>query len=316
MPEPGPGLAAPAAPGAVPGEPLSPPHSPERGKNNINTFNNNNLSDSDRDKPMDLSSGGLNQLLGYADMPMGLGGQPLLTSSRLLDLLRHQREQESQRKLEAEASTVTLSADNPGEGLRCAEDRVSPGVSGPGSPGSSSGSESGGAAGPAREKKKHRLNMLINKKFDKVASVLDNPSILMSTPPPSVRETSPASDSDRRPSTETTGGSTAAPLPAGDRKNRRKQSQPGSRPGTPPSISIRPNSDLFPPQPLETSTPRGHKEEDRGQARDYSPARKMSRSQSPPAPVATKLFTDEKENKDAIKNQILNQVMKNLGNTP
>ena len=105
------------------------------------------------------------------------------------------------------------------------------------------------------------------------------------------------------------------PLPAGDRKNRRKQSQPGSRPGTPPSISIRPNSDLFPPQPLETSTPRGHKEEDRGQARDYSPARKMSRSQSPPAPVATKLFTDEKENKDAIKNQILNQVMKNLGDT-
>ena len=88
-------------------------------------------------------------------------------------------------------------------------------------------------------------------------------------------------------------------------KNRRKQSQPGSRPGTPPCISIRPHSDLFPPQPAATSTPRGHKE-----ARDYSPARKMSRSQSPPppqskSPVATKLFNEEKENKDAFRNQLL-----------
>ena len=146
--------------------------------------------------------------------------------------------------------------------------------------------------------------MLLNKKFDKLASSgLDNP-IMMSTPPPSERETSPASD--RRPSTESTGGQTptsALSLMPGDRKNRRKQSQPGSRPGTPPRISIRPHSDLFPPQPAATSTPRGHKTQE---ARDYSPARKMSRSQSPPkSPVATKLFNDEKENKDALRNQLL-----------
>ena len=151
--------------------------------------------------------------------------------------------------------------------------------------------------------------MLLNKKLDKVTSSgLDNP-ILMSTPPPSERETSPASD--RRPSTESTGAASASvqPLLAGERKNRRKQSQPGSRPGTPPCISIRPHSDLFPPQPAATSTPRGHKTE--AGARDYSPARKMSRSQSPPplpqskSPVATKLFNEEKENKDALRNQLL-----------
>ena len=68
----------------------------------------------------------------------------------------------------------------------------------------------------------------------------------MSTPPPSERETSPASD--RRPSTDSTGTGETKP-------HRRKQAQP-SRPASPPypALSLRPNSDLFPP--VATSTPR------------------------------------------------------------
>ena len=307
---------------AVTGEPLSPPHSPERrGSNNNNSrgvTNNNNISDNNTDKPMDLSSGGglgLTQLFRDAELPSMAPDHPLLTARRLADLVRaqhqqsEQRERESKRKWEDTEETETLTTESrPPEALRPLRASPGPGVSaaesGPGSPaGSSSGSESGQSAGPAREEKRRRLDMLLNKKFDnKVVSGLDNP-ILMSTPPPSERETSPASD--RRPSTESTGAASASaqPLLAGERRNRRKQSQPGSRPGTPPCISIRPHSDLFPPQPAATSTPRGHKTQE---ARDYSPARKMSRSQSPPkSPVATKLFNDEKENKDALRNQLL-----------
>ena len=46
--EPGPGVAGGRAMAAVTGEPLSPPHSPERRGNN----NNNNISDNNTDKPM------------------------------------------------------------------------------------------------------------------------------------------------------------------------------------------------------------------------------------------------------------------------
>jgi len=313
--EPGPGVAGGRAMAAVTGEPLSPPHSPERrGNNNNSSVTNNNISDNNTDKPMDLSSGGgglsLTQLFRNAELP--LMGPDQAGLRRLADLVRAQHRQSEQRERETpekwepqphtETETETVNT-------RRWPDRVSPGPAAgdPGSPaGSSSGSESGQSqSAGGREEKRRRLDMLLNKKFDKLASGPDNP-IMMSTPPPSERETSPASD--RRPSTESTGGQTAAsalPLLAGDRKHRRKQSQPGSRPGTPPCISIRPHSDLFPPQPAATSTPRGHKE-----ARDYSPARKMSRSQSPPppqskSPVATKLFNEEKENKDAFRNQLL-----------
>ena len=309
--EPGPGVAGGRAMAAVTGEPLSPPHSPERRGNNNN---NNNISDNNTDKPMDLSSGGgglsLTQLFRNAELP--LMGPDHAGLRRLADLVRAQHRQSEQRERETKEKwedTETETAETVNTEPKRWPDRVSPGpaaaVSDPGSPaGSSSGSESGQSqSAGGREEKRRRLDMLLNKKFDKLAS--DNP-IMMSTPPPSERETSPASD--RRPSTESTGGQAAAlalPLLAGDRKNRRKQSQPGSRPGTPPCISIRPHSDLFPPQPAATSTPRGHKE-----ARDYSPARKMSRSQSPPppqskSPVATKLFNEEKENKDAFRNQLL-----------
>ena len=337
MPElelgPEPRVAGGRAMAAVTGEPLSPPHSPERRvSNNNNTgVNNNNISDNNTDKPMDLSSGGgglgLTQLFREAELPIMGPDHPLVTARRLADLVRAQHQQSEQRERETkrkwedrETEEEAVTSERPPEKWSQSPGPASAAVSGPGSPaGSSSGSESGqsqSGAGPGREEKRRRLDMLLNKKFDKVTSSgLDNP-ILMSTPPPSERETSPASD--RRPSTESTGAASASvqPLLAGERKNRRKQSQPGSRPGTPPCISIRPHSDLFPPQPAATSTPRGHKTE--AGARDYSPARKLSRSQSPPlpqskSPVAKKLFNEEKENKDALRNQLLQvQVVKRL----
>lgn len=318
--EPGPGVAGGRAMAAVTGEPLSPPHSPERrGNNNNNSVTNNNNSDNSTDKPMDLSSGGgglsLTQLFRNAEQP--LMGPDQAGLQRLADLVRaqyrqsEQRERETTEKWTEDTETEQTVETSVNTETKQWPDQVSPAaaaVTDPGSPaGSSSGSESGQSqSAGGREEKRRRLDMLLNKKFDKLSSAgLDNP-IMMSTPPPSERETSPASD--RRPSTESTGGQTPAsalPLMAGDRKNRRKQSQPGSRPGTPPCISIRPHSDLFPPQPAATSTPRGHKE-----AQDYSPARKMSRSQSPPppqskSPVAVKLFNEEKENKEAFRNQLL-----------
>ena len=314
---------------------LSPPHS----EHSTGSDNTRVSVDSDIDKPMDLSSGGtglgITQLFSGGSNIMPISEHPLLNARRLADLVRQQhreseqRERESKRKWEEtedeEEHNHQASEDNghphhhpvdlirsrweAGAGAVPQSDRVSPG---PGSPaGSSSGSESGQSGAGGREEKRRRLDMLLNKKFDNKMVDTCNP-ILMSTPPPSERETSPASD--RRPSTESTGGGQVA----GDRKNRRKQSQPGSNPGSPPSISIRPHSDLFPP--AATSTPR-QKDDPNSKTTngsnvpaDYSPARKMSRSQSPvppsnntvtKSPVAAKLFAEEKENKDVIKNQLL-----------
>ena len=327
---------------AVHREPLSPPHSDQSDTDH----QEHALHDTNTDTPMDLSSAGAGAstlgLTHFFPILSSADGQPdsmrdsehpLLNVTRLADLVRlqvnEQRGRETKRKWEEKDDEQERNEDNnqvsdhapssvnhPVELIRNSwetrsRETSSPGAGGPGSPaGSSSGSESG-QSGSGREEKRRRLDMLLNKKFDKMSSSsLDtcNP-ILMSTPPPSERETSPASD--RRPSTESTGGSGVT---AGDRKNRRKQSHP-SNPSSPPSISIRPHSDLFPP--AATSTPR-HKDDRNGCSvpQDYSPARKMSRSQSPhppqspKSPVVTKLFGEEKENKDALKAQLL-QVLTN-----
>lgn len=184
----------------------------------------------------------------------------------------------------------------------------SPGL--PGSPaGSSSGSESG------REEKRRRLDMLLNKKFDKVTSVENSNPISHSTPPPSESD----SQTDRRPSLD---------LGSAIRVNRRKQAHP-SNPNSPPSLTIRPNSDLFPP--VATSTPRDHRDDSQSTRvpnsssrpssptapRDYSPVRKMSRPQSPVSNPRsrspTQPSTDENDNKDAIKNQILQMQLASSG---
>ena len=103
MPElelgPEPRVAGGRAMAAVTGEPLSPPHSPERRvSNNNNTgVNNNNISDNNTDKPMDLSSGGgglgLTQLFREAELPMMGPDHPLVTARRLADLVRAQHQQ-------------------------------------------------------------------------------------------------------------------------------------------------------------------------------------------------------------------------------
>ena len=258
---------------AVRAEPLSPPHSDH--------------SEPDNDKPMDLSSGGgvaaglthlFNNRTGLCvtEANMAISEHPLF-NARLAELVKQQhreseeRERESKRKWEErddnnEEEEEESREEPPGEtggagGTsrhliragwegQAGPDRSSPGLP-PGSPaGSSSGSESG--PGERREEKRRRLDMLLTKKFDRgggggggAAETMEN--ILMSTPPPSERETSPASD--RRPSTDSTGTT-------GDHKpHRRKQAQP-SRPASPPfpALSLRPNSDLFPP--IATSTPR------------------------------------------------------------
>ena len=294
---------------AVSSEPLSPPHSDTSDHKHVLS----NKGDCDTDKPMDLSSGGaslgLTQLFnlsagGGAVTRMPSSDHPLLNVRRLADLVRaqhresEQRERESKRKWEDNeddevAETQSDSVQQPVDLIRqrwVSRDTESPGA-GPGSPaGSSSGSESGSGG---REEKRRRLDMLLNKKFDKVTTA-GAENIIMATPPPSEREPSPASD--RRPSTDSTGT---------ERRNRRKQSQP-SNPGSPPSISIRPNSDLFPP--AATSTPRHKDNHGNNVPQDYSPARKMSRSHSPEppkSPAVTQLFGDEKENKDALKNQLI-----------
>ena len=326
-------------PPLVSSQPLSPPHSDNSDTEHSPPPDHDHTHETD--KPMDLSSGGLTQLFSGGSMTSDQP-HPLITARRLADLVRQQhqqsdqRERESKRKWEDEDETLhdtaaagvdASSRDWTVGVVTSAERRVeSPG---PGSPaGSVSSGDSGdsrsahssgghsSSGGHCREEKRRRLDMLLNKKFDKMSSVLENPvldkvvamenPIMMSTPPPSEREPSPSSDS-RRPSTESTGASSVT----GERKNRRKQSQPGlSNPASPApaSISIRPHSDLFPPV-LATSTPRS--KHDHETVRDYSPASKRARPESPnnnnsrSSPVATKLFTEEKENKDALKNQLL-----------
>ena len=263
---------------AVQAEPLSPPHS-DHSLDQLDTHN---------DKPMDLSSGGgvaagLTQLFNRNALCVTEGNMPIsehpLFNARLAELVKQQhreseeRERESKRKWEEreennEVEEVEEDGPKDGEVERsgvagCDSDRstarhlIRAGWEGPGelpAPGSPAGSSSGSESGPGerREEKRRRLDMLLTKKFDRgggggrgAAETMEN--ILMSTPPPSERETSPASD--RRPSTDSTGTT-------GDHKpHRRKQAQP-SRPASPPfpALSLRPNSDLFPP--IATSTPR------------------------------------------------------------
>ena len=274
---------------------LSPPHSDQGDNNNTSTSNNNNNNNSSQgvDKPMDLSSGGgmFTEVAGPTH-----GGHPLLSARRLADLVRAQHRQSEaaasrllgdKRKWEEEEEETSGPDTEQGRGAGADLGRErggSPGL-GPGSPAgssTSSGSEGGGGGG-GREEKRRRLDLLLNKKFDRIHSQQQQQEPLVSTPPPSERETSPASDS-RRPSTDSCAGE---PRP----KHRRKQSRgpsvsssrPGSRPGSPlPNISIRPHSDLFPP--AATSTPRA--------------AAKTK-------PAAAKQSGEEKENKDALKQQLL-----------
>jgi len=327
-------------------QPLSPPHSDHSSGKEVDR-------ESDDNKPMDLSSGGpvsgVTNLFGRGFCEtMPISDHPLLNARRLAELVRQQhfeseeREREGKRKWDdhdedeenQENNEVTDNRQNliplhliraKWEGAAMSPERndSSPelmqnrGDRSPELPGSPAGSSSGSESG--REEKRRRLDMLLNKKFDKVTSVENSNPISHSTPPPS--ESSLPSDSqiDRRPSLDLGG-----PL----RINRRKQAHP-SNPNSPPSLTIRPNSDLFPP--VATSTPRDHRDESHGtrvptscsrpsspiEPQDYSPVRKMSRPQSPVlnprsrSPVQP--MTEEKDNKDAIKKQILQMQLAGSG---
>ena len=303
-----PGLAA------VRSEPLSPPHSDHSSDREIETQINTTT-----DKPMDLSSGGgvaagltqlfnRNGLCGTEGSMRPISDHPLF-NARLAELVKQQhreseeRERESKRKWEEREDgggeecegEERMVGEEGGHLIRAGwegsgADRSSPGL--PGSPaGSSSGSESG--PGERREEKRRRLDMLLTKKFDRAGAVETMENILMSTPPPSERETSPASD--RRPSTDSTG----EPKP-----NRRKQAQP-SRPVSPPGpgLSLRPNSDLFPP--VATSTPRG-KGETPVQVPQSSNLSNIKQRNSSKSPSREK--GEEKENKEDARPDLLQQV--------
>ena len=272
---------------------------------------------------MDLSSGGgvaagLTHLfnnrsgLCVTEANMAISDHPLF-NARLAELVKQQhreseeRERESKRKWEERDDNNEVEEEEEGqrEGevetstAPCETDRstarhlIRAGWEGPGdlpAPGSPAGSSSGSESGPGerREEKRRRLDLLLTKKFDRAGGAgggaggggggVEN--ILMSTPPPSERETSPASD--RRPSTDSTG--------TGDHKpHRRKQAQP-SRPASPPypALSLRPNSDLFPP--IATSTPRRKAEQQpAAPAHSKSPARN----------------SEEKENKGEARPDVL-----------
>ena len=203
------GLAAPVSSG-----PLSPPHS------------DTDQPSPSADKPMDLSSGGLTTALlcGAGMASSDTGPLALVTAQRRLADLVRQQHQESDQRERGESKRKWDDDDEQAEdggdtaaGVRrhSGHSEWSERLGGPGSPAGSTGSSDSAqssAAGQHREEKRRRLDMLLNKKFDKVTA-LDNP-ILMATPPPSERETSPASD--RRPSTESVPGA------GGERKNRRK----------------------------------------------------------------------------------------------
>lgn len=296
---------------AVRAEPLSPPHS-------------ESSHTEDSDKPMDLSSGGgvaagLTQLFNQRTGGLGGGGNSLepasmalsehsqLFNARLAELVKqqhrqseerereskrkweerdHSNEQEEEEEVERETDSAPLPCDPASQStarhlIRAGWEGNS-GETNPASPaGSSSGSESG--PGERREEKRRRLDLLLTKKFDRGGGSSGVENILMSTPPPSERETSPASD--RRPSTDSTGT-------GGEQKpNRRKQAQP-SRPASPPypalGLSLRPNSDLFPP--VATSTPR---------RKDQAPAPVPNRENSPSR------NSEEKENKGEARPDVL-----------
>ena len=197
--------------------------------------------------PMDLSSGGLAALttlfrsggcgLVQATMPV----QPLTTAQRLAELVRlqHRRseEREDKRKwgeleleqdeLEVGRGKVRRHSDSPSPDTMALGSSPPP----PGSPGtgSSSGSESG------REEKRRRLDLLLNMKFQDGGG----PELQHRQLDTVVACSPPCSPGGRRASV----GS-----------GRRKQAHPSS-PSSPPALSLRPPSDLFPP-PSAVSSPR------------------------------------------------------------
>ena len=297
---------------AVRAEPLSPPHSDHSSDRELDTHLHTH-----NDKPMDLSSGGgvaagLTHLFNRSALCVTEGNmRPIsdhpLFNARLAELVKqqhreseerereskrkweerdHSNEQEEEEEVERETDSAPLPCDPASQStarhlIRAGWEGNS-GETNPASPaGSSSGSESG--PGERREEKRRRLDLLLTKKFDRGGGSSGVENILMSTPPPSERETSPASD--RRPSTDSTGT-------GGEQKpNRRKQAQP-SRPASPPypalGLSLRPNSDLFPP--VATSTPR---------RKDQAPAPVPNRENSPSR------NSEEKENKGEARPDVL-----------
>ena len=182
----------------------------------------------------------------------------------------------------------------------------------PGSPaGSTSGSESGN-----REVKRRRLDELLNKKFDKIGSK-EGSSPPSSSTSPSFHTISsdPLTNSqmERRKSPETS-----------PKVHRRKQARPSnpnspqsqtkpdspffslqqlfSPDSSPPSLSIRPNSDLFPP--MATSSPNK-------MPRLSSPVRRDATPPPTPPPVrpASPNKLDENDNNELLKTQILQVII-------
>jgi len=290
---------------------------------------------------MDLSSGGVGSLgralttsLGRAFCGSlgGLGGlpltdgHPLLNANRLVELVRQQhKESEAREEREGKRSwqdeeeqqeEVSSSLENQPSSLiplqlirakwkKCrtspdlnAEARTSPDShQSPASPAASSGSESG------REVKKRRLDELLNRKFERVASQ-DN-----STPSPSsAMPTSPiASD----PITQSQIGRRLSEEKGFT--NRRKQSHPTS-PKSPPALTIKSHADLFPPA---TSTPRDrspvsrlprpHSREQRpGSSNRARSPRERSRS-----PVS--IIPDSSGKEELLRNQILQMQLASAG---
>jgi len=247
--------------------------------------------------PMDLSSGGVTSLgrvlLGEGVTSLGrafcgglpMADHPLLNASRLAELVRQQHKESEAREEregkrvwqdEEENQEVTSSleaAQQPGSLIplqlirakwkKCrtspdlnTEARTSPDSHGPASP-ASSGSESG------REVKKRRLDALLSKKFERVASQDNSTPVAMPLSPTSstAMPLSPAA-TPTSPTATPSSPITSDPITLSQigrrlseekgSTNRRKQSHPTS-PKSPAALTIKSHADLFPPA---TSTPR------------------------------------------------------------
>ena len=291
------------------------------------TDQEDNRPDSEEDnRPMDLSSGGgpgVTALLGSSRGPFGglpVSDHPLLNARRLAELVRQQhreselREREGKRKWEDRDEDkdieVTGGTDLSGsliplqlirakwEKVRTSPEpcqsppgsgapRTSPDSLQPSSPaGSSSGSESG------REVKKRRLDQLLSKKFERAVGTAGGGSVVVQLDKMSG---DPVTSSQiRRLSQE--GGSSP-------KVHRRKQAHPSS-PVTPPSIAIRPHTELFPPPPA-TSSPRARSPPAAVKARPASPeVRTVSpvpAVKPPKSPASAEGFGKE----ELLRNQIL-----------
>ena len=192
-------------------------------------------------KPMDLSSGGLAALSSFLrcraePQGMPIQGSPEINVQRLAELVRlQQRESEDKRKWEDEEEDDEEVVEQPvqlTEESNRPTSSPSPPTPAPPSPGagSSSGSESG------REEKRRRLDLLLHKKFESVTAGCGSPpSSLTQEPAPDLQP----------------------PRRGSQGSGRRKQAHPSSPgPTSPPSISLRPPADLFPPPPAAASSPR------------------------------------------------------------